>query len=96
MVQAAPNCRRMVFEAQTHSVCTIRADRERMRIWHSDDQGTPYGGFRTLAAALAEKGERLTFAMNAGMFHPDRRAVGLCPQGSCGTARASGSAMAWA
>ena len=39
--------------------------------------GGLYGGFSSLADALAAKGDTLAFAMNAGMYAPDYAPVGL-------------------
>lgn len=48
-----------------------------MRLFLNDASGAPYGEFDALSAALAEKGETLRFAMNAGMYREDRSPVGL-------------------
>jgi uncharacterized protein YigE (DUF2233 family) len=44
---------------------------------YADAAGTRYGNFTALRDSLAREGRKLTFAMNAGMFHPDFRPVGL-------------------
>lgn len=75
--QADPQCRKIAFEGATYSICTLRADRDRIRIWHSNSAGAVYGGFTSLGAALGSAGQRLVFAMNAGMYHEDRSPVGL-------------------
>lgn len=58
------------------TVCEVTAD-EDLRLFLNGPDGAPYGSFARLRRALAAQGERLLFAMNAGMYHPDRRAVGL-------------------
>ena len=72
--RAAPACRNETFESARYTVCTADAD---VRLFLNDAAGAPYGEFDTLNAALAEKGETLLFAMNAGMYHDDRSPVGL-------------------
>jgi uncharacterized protein YigE (DUF2233 family) len=48
-----------------------------LRLFLRDANGHPYGGFDRLAADLATRGQRLVFAMNAGMFEPDLSPTGL-------------------
>lgn len=74
---AAPSCRSVSFEGAAYTVCTARADRDEIRLWHSDATGRLYGGFGALEADLAARGQRLAMAMNGGMYHEDRRPVGL-------------------
>ena len=50
---------------------------EALQLFWQDDAGRPYIGFRRLEAALATRGQRLAFAMNAGMYHADFGPVGL-------------------
>lgn len=69
-------CRTLSFEATPHTVCEVRAGMD-LRLFLADPTGAPIGTFERLAARLAQEGRRLVFAMNAGMYHPDRRPVGL-------------------
>jgi uncharacterized protein YigE (DUF2233 family) len=57
----------------------IRVDlkTERLEIFLRDDEGHPFRRFDRLKSWLASRNERLRFAMNAGMFHPDLSPVGL-------------------
>jgi len=48
-----------------------------IRLFLNDAGGEPYGHFNWVNDALKEKGERLVFAMNAGMYHEDRSPVGF-------------------
>ncbi|OYW51860.1 MAG: hypothetical protein B7Z31_13325 [Rhodobacterales bacterium 12-65-15] len=48
-----------------------------MRLFHTGPDGTVYGSFNKVNAALAEEGKTLGFAMNAGMYHRDLAPVGL-------------------
>jgi uncharacterized protein YigE (DUF2233 family) len=50
--------------------------RDNMRLFLHGADGLPYGDFARLNAALNAQGQTLDFAMNAGMYHPDRRPVG--------------------
>ncbi|SNS94145.1 Uncharacterized protein YigE, DUF2233 family [Tropicimonas sediminicola] len=74
---AEPDCRKMSQGADRFSVCTLRADRDEIRLWHSDADGRLYGGFTAIDSALKAEGKRLVFAMNGGMYHEDRSPVGL-------------------
>jgi len=42
-----------------------------------NDARDPWDGFHALEARLERAGRRLIWAMNAGMYHPDRSPVGL-------------------
>jgi len=46
-------------------------------VFLNNAKGEPYAHFNWVGEALAERGERLAFAMNAGMYHEDRSPVGL-------------------
>jgi uncharacterized protein YigE (DUF2233 family) len=61
---------------------TIRVDvrTERLELFLRDDEGRPFGRFDRLRPWLAGRNERLSFAMNAGMFQPDLSPVGLLVQ----------------
>lgn len=69
-------CSRAVFEDVPLTVCTADPATDDIRLFLYNDAGQPLGSFNNLAETLAE-GETLAFAMNAGMYHPDRRPVGL-------------------
>lgn len=47
-----------------------------------NDPRDPWNGFEALKARLRGAGRRLVWAMNAGMYHPDRSPVGLLVSGS--------------
>ena len=63
-------------EGRGYTVCEARAGDD-LRLFLSGQDGRPYGTFGRIDRALAAEGRRLAFAMNAGMYHPDRRPVGL-------------------
>jgi len=52
-----------------------------LRVFHTAPDGRPYGSFARVEAGLRAEGLRLAFAMNGGMYHPDRSPVGLLVEG---------------
>lgn len=60
-----------------YTVCTVDLRTSRLRLFWKDARGQPYGSFKQLAEDLQARGQRLLFAINAGMFHDDLRPVGL-------------------
>jgi uncharacterized protein YigE (DUF2233 family) len=72
---AAP-CRKAAFEGEGYAVCEAAAGDD-LRLYLDDAEGVRLGTFERLGAMLEGQGRRLVFAMNAGMYHPDRRPVGL-------------------
>jgi uncharacterized protein YigE (DUF2233 family) len=64
------------FEETGYSVCEVHAGDD-LRLFLNGADGVPLGGFDRVEAQLAAEGRRLAFAMNAGMYHPDRSPVGL-------------------
>jgi uncharacterized protein YigE (DUF2233 family) len=73
---AQAQCRTHPFEGQDFTVCEAHLG-EDLRLFLNDAEGQVYGSFARIDAALGAEGQHLAFAMNAGMFHPDRRPVGL-------------------
>lgn len=71
----AATCRTDTFEGSPFSLCEVTRS-EDLRLFLAGPSG-PFGSFATLNRALAEEGEVLTFAMNAGMYHSDLSPVGL-------------------
>jgi uncharacterized protein YigE (DUF2233 family) len=59
------------------TVCRVNLRKERLQLFLRDDAGQPIKRFDRLAALLEARGLKLTFAMNAGMFHADFSPVGL-------------------
>ncbi len=58
-------------------VCTFEPAKADLRLFWRDPEGVAYSGFDRLARNVETKGERLVFAMNAGMYQPDLAPVGL-------------------
>jgi uncharacterized protein YigE (DUF2233 family) len=73
----AVDCRKATRENATCLVCRVDVARESLRLHYADAQGGRFESFDALRKSLATSGKTLTFAMNAGMFHPDFRPVGL-------------------
>ena len=59
------------------TVCRVNVKQEKLQLFHRDENGLPLRRFEYLAKALELRGQRLTFAMNGGMYHGDFSAVGL-------------------
>ncbi|WP_347311551.1 phosphodiester glycosidase family protein [Defluviimonas sp. SAOS-178_SWC] len=72
----AESCHRLEHEGEIYAVCEAVAG-EDLRLFLEDADGATIGTFERLREGLAAEGRRLVFAMNAGMYHPDRRPVGL-------------------
>ena len=74
--QAEAVCRDQVHEGRDYTVCEVTAA-EDLRLFQTAPDGEPFGTFDRINEALASEGATLGFAMNAGMYHPDRAPVGL-------------------
>jgi uncharacterized protein YigE (DUF2233 family) len=72
---ATAACHDLQFEAESYTVCEVTAAQD-LRLFYAGPEGA-YGSFNAVEEALAAKGETLGFGMNAGMYHPDLRPVGL-------------------
>lgn len=68
-------CRTRSFEGIPFTVCEAQAGDD-LRLWLKDAQGRLIGSPGRVSSVLAPD-ERLVFAMNAGMYHPDRAPAGL-------------------
>jgi len=75
---SAASCRAITVEGAGYTLCEADPARDDIRLFLSDpESGTPLGSFANVARLLEAGGKRLAFAMNGGMYHPDRRPVGL-------------------
>ena len=72
----AQSCRPVVHLGDDYTICTA-TDVTKIGLWLADEGGQVYGDFSRLEAELALDGQSFAFAMNGGMYHDDRRAVGL-------------------
>lgn len=70
-------CQTRSFENLPYLVCSFDAEEDDIRLFLRDETGAPFGQFDRLANHVASEGGNLVFAMNAGMYHDDRRPVGL-------------------
>lgn len=70
----AVDCRDMQFDGASYTICEVDAETEDLRLFHRDAAGEIIGSFGRIAAQ-PDVGS-LVFAMNAGMYHPDRSPVG--------------------
>ncbi|MGR3625339.1 MAG: phosphodiester glycosidase family protein [Limimaricola sp.] len=71
--QASP-CEDIDHEGLSYTVCEVDPAADDLRLFLTDENGGLYGSFQAIDRAA--NGEKLVFAMNAGMYHPDRRPVG--------------------
>jgi uncharacterized protein YigE (DUF2233 family) len=62
------------------TVVTIDPAQQRLALFLNDEAGQPYQSFTRLGKALSDRKKRLTFAVNAGMYHADFTPVGLFVQ----------------
>lgn len=69
-------CRGLTHEGRVYTVCEVTAA-EDVRLFQTAPDGDSYSTFDRVNEALASEGATLGFAMNAGMYHPDRAPVGL-------------------
>lgn len=76
----AVECRDLTYDGNRYTICEVDAEQEDLRLFLRDANGDPYGQFSTIERALPV-GQNLSFGMNAGMYHPDRRPVGLYIEG---------------
>lgn len=74
-VAAQAACESVSFEDVGLTVCTVHAG-EDLRLFHANADGI-FGSFAAVNSALEEQGKTLGFAMNAGMYAPDRSPLGL-------------------
>lgn len=75
-------CQNVTFRDEGYIVCPIKMGAHELRIFH--ENGEPnfwgrqvFGNFDAVNQHLQQQGEQLVFAMNGGMYHRDRSAVGL-------------------
>ncbi len=70
-------CAPKEFNSAKFTVCTFDPRHDDIRLFLSGPDEKPYGSLAALAQAQKARGEKLVFAMNAGMFGQDRSPVGL-------------------
>ena len=72
----AVECRNLEHDGNSYSICEVDPANDELRLFLEDERGSVYGHFGNVDSALKGRGKRLAFAMNAGMYHDDRRPVG--------------------
>jgi uncharacterized protein YigE (DUF2233 family) len=72
---SAATCTDQMFEGSSLTVCDATTSDD-LRLFHSGPDGI-YGNFSAVETDLGATGQKLGFAMNAGMYRPDRAPVGL-------------------
>jgi uncharacterized protein YigE (DUF2233 family) len=73
----AIDCAPYRFQNIDATVCRIDLRKQRLKMFHADEKQRPLKYFSAIDRLLDATNERLLFAMNAGMYHPDYSAVGL-------------------
>lgn len=71
----AATCRDTEFDGARFTVCEADPATDDIRLFLNGPEGMPLGTFDNLRASTDPR--PLAWAMNAGMYHPDRRPVGL-------------------
>ncbi|MEA3207173.1 MAG: hypothetical protein QOE70_230 [Chthoniobacter sp.] len=74
---AAVEYRKAEFAGKSFTVCRVNVRKEHLELFLRDEKGVPIKRFDKLAAWLQPRGQKLLFAMNAGMYNPDFSAEGL-------------------
>jgi uncharacterized protein YigE (DUF2233 family) len=59
------------------TVCRVNVQRERLQLFLRDAGGEPFKSFEAVERSLEIRGQKLVFAMNAGMYQRDFSPVGL-------------------
>lgn len=73
----AVDCRDLQQGYNRFTLCQVDPAQDDLRLFLRDDQGAILGQFSAIQQRLDPQGQTLQFAMNAGMYHDDRRPVGL-------------------
>jgi uncharacterized protein YigE (DUF2233 family) len=72
---AASPCQSLTIEGAAYTVCEVDLRHQAVRLFWRKPDGEPYGYLADLPSA--QRAGSLVFAMNAGMYAPDYRPVGL-------------------
>ncbi len=70
------DCGPATSDDRSYLVCAYPRGSD-IRTFFTDPEGEPFGTFTSLSETLNARGEKLVFAMNGGMYHPDYKPVGL-------------------
>ncbi len=84
----AATCGAERYAGQSYTVCAVDLSEDDLRLFLNDPEtGKPLGSFANIDRQLEAEGRALAFGMNAGMYHADRRPVGLYVEGAQRMAR---------
>ena len=73
----ALDCETVRYGGAKYTICRVDAAEQDIRLFLNDPgNGKTLGTFGKVEQLLKKSGKSLAFAMNAGMYHPDRRPVG--------------------
>jgi uncharacterized protein YigE (DUF2233 family) len=87
--QSLPVCSVVTHESARYTVCEVDLRRQTTRLFWKRPDGESFGYLQQLPATDAATGRKLQFAVNAGMYHPDYRPVGLYVENKRELAKAS-------
>ena len=77
-INQSNQCHHIEFEANTYVVCRYNVSGpNHIKLYLKHPDGEAYATFARLKTELMRHRKTLIFAMNAGMYHEDRRPVGL-------------------
>ena len=76
MAPAQAECRNLFSEGNSYTACTVDVQKQKLALYNANSEGRPYGNFSNLSDDLASENKALTFAMNAGMFDQNLKAIG--------------------
>ena len=65
------------FAGKRFTVCRVEVLKEHLQLFHYDERGQPFKRLDRLSSWIASRGQKLVFAMNAGMYRSDYSTVGL-------------------
>jgi uncharacterized protein YigE (DUF2233 family) len=65
------------FAGKRFTVCRVRVHEEHLQLFRCDEKAEPFKRFDRLSSWIESRGQKLVFAMNAGMYRHDFSTVGL-------------------
>jgi uncharacterized protein YigE (DUF2233 family) len=77
VVASALECKEIPFRDIHATVCHVVIPADNLQLFLNDAAGKPLNSFRHLVESLGPRGQRLEFAMNAGMYREDYSPLGL-------------------
>lgn len=89
---AGAGCGPIEHEGRGYTLCSVDPAAADLRLFRLSPDGGVLGSFARLNAMLEAEGKALDFAMNAGMYHPDRTPVGLYVENGAAQSKAVASA----